>query len=121
MAHHFDQLKNQPTFHNSLDIALNKENPHFEIHFEYSCVIYICNGRKFQIFYGCSIYSSSFCPQIGHSEKSHNPVEVRNASFSWSDDPVKDGCSLYDLTWHVEEGSLVAVVGTVGKQFFKKH
>ena len=26
---------------------------------------------------------------------------------------------MYDLTWHVEDGSLVAVVGTVGKQFQK--
>ena len=55
-----------------------------------------------------------FHPQIHHDEKQEHPVILKDASFSWSDDHLKDGCSLVDINWHIPDGSLVAVVGTVG-------
>ena len=41
-------------------------------------------------------------------------MELKDASFSWSDDHLKVGCSLVDISWHVPDGTLVAVVGAVG-------
>ena len=40
---------------------------------------------------------------------------MRTASFSWNDSALSlNECSLQNVTWKVSEGSLVAVVGTVG-------
>ena len=64
-----------------------------------------CNACYLHIF---------FYTQINHDEKNEHPVELKDASFSWSDDHLKDGCSLADISWHVPDGYLVAVVGAVG-------
>ena len=55
-----------------------------------------------------------FHSQINHEEDHEHPVELKDASFSWSDDHLKVGCSLVDISWHVPDGTLVAVVGAVG-------
>ena len=56
--------------------------------------------------------------QINHDETKDHPIELQNASFSWNDissslEPhqQQDGPTLRDITWHVPQGSLVAVVG----------
>ena len=59
--------------------------------------------------------------QISHDDSKSNPIEIKEASFSWNDksalssyeNDVSD-CSLQHINWNVSEGSLVAVVGTVG-------
>ena len=56
----------------------------------------------------------AFYSQINHEEDHEHPVELKDASFSWSDDHLKVGCSLVDISWHVPDGTLVAVVGAVG-------
>ena len=58
----------------------------------------------------------SFAFQINHEDSKSNPIELRDASFSWNDSAglSLNECSLQNVTWKVSEGSLVAVVGTVG-------
>ncbi len=48
-------------------------------------------------------------------------MSLSHCSFMWDDRDEESGagvaasaCTLKDLTWRVEEGALVAVVGTVG-------
>ncbi len=64
--------------------------------------------------------------QISHGENSPFPVSLSHCTFVWEDRDYNDydnyasiglpasAATLKDLTWHVEEGKLVAVVGTVG-------
>ena len=54
--------------------------------------------------------------QIDHDESKKHPIELRNASFSWHDSPNQQlqDSTLRNVTWHVPQGSLVAIVGIVG-------
>ena len=57
--------------------------------------------------------------QISHDDSKSNPIEIKEASFSWNDNSALSSydvsdCSLQHINWNVSEGSLVAVVGTVG-------
>ena len=54
--------------------------------------------------------------QIDHDERKKHPIELRNASFSWHDSPNQQlqDSTLRNVTWHVPQGSLVAIVGIVG-------
>nr|QST14985.1 ABCC1-1 protein [Diaphanosoma celebensis] len=48
---------------------------------------------------------------ISHDKKAVNPIEVENASFSWS---PEDAPTLKNMNLTIQPGSLVAVVGHVG-------
>ena len=67
-------------------------------------------------FKGNTVYKTNFILfQINHEEGNSNPIELSDASFSWTDSALSlNECSLQNVTWEVSEGSLVAVVGTVG-------
>ena len=47
---------------------------------------------------------------MSHSDSHTEPIEMEKASFSWDGDRP----TLQDITLTVPEGSLVAIVGTVG-------
>ena len=48
-----------------------------------------------------------------------HPIDLKDATFSWNDENPnqelqKSGPTLRNISWHVPQGSLVAVVGIVG-------
>ena len=48
---------------------------------------------------------------VSHEKVFQSPIVARNASFTWD---TEDKPTLHDITCRVDEGSLTAVVGTVG-------